>query len=135
MKRLLLISLLWYSAFAGAQEFKPFPRAQITREQWQDYFKLVSERPSVTRREFPAEHLVVFEDRDSYMSWVFPTPQHPAFPAWITRQPVQDGRGVSMRQIGYFAGDERAFADLFRAYQAVNENIREDLQKRNAEGR
>ena len=135
MKRVLVLCLLFVATLAPAQEFKPFPRANITREQWEAYFRQVSDRPNITKREFPSEHLVVFEDRESYISWAFTTPEHPAHPAWIARQPVQDARGVSMRQIGYFAGDEKPFAELFRAYQALNDKIREDFQKKSAEAK
>jgi hypothetical protein len=36
-----------------------------------------------------------------------------------------------VRQIGYFAGSEEAFAKLFQEYQARNAQLLEDVQRRN----
>jgi hypothetical protein len=62
------------------------------------------------------------------MSWAFTTPGHPAHPAWVTRQPVEDQRGVQIRQIGYFAGNEPEFAKMFKAYLALNDQMREQFK-------
>jgi hypothetical protein len=113
----------------GAQEFKPHPRADITPAQWRDYFDEVKSRHLATERRFPSEHLVVYRDEKSGMNWAFTTPGHPAHPAWVTRQPVRAAEGVSIQQIGYFAGNEPEFAKLFKAYLAMNDRIREDFKK------
>jgi hypothetical protein len=131
LKRLIALLLLLVAALVAAQDLKPLPRANITREQWEAYFRQVSERPSVTKREFSAEHLLVFEDRESYISWAFTTSQHPAHPALIARQAGER----AIRQIGYFAGDEKPFAEMFRTFQALNEKIQEEVQKRSGETR
>jgi hypothetical protein len=124
-----VLALLLVTALsAAARDFKPYPRAQITPEQWQSYFAQVQAKHRQSERTFPNEHLVVYEDRGSQLSWAFTTPGHPAHPAWVTRRPVEDDRGVSIRQIGYFAGDEPEFAKLFRAYLALNDRMREQFQ-------
>jgi hypothetical protein len=129
--RLVTFALLATLAFAlHAQEFKPYPRARITAEQWQAYFDEVSTKYASSRREFPGEHLVVFEAADSYATYAFTQPGHPAHPAWVTRQPVQDNVGVQIRQIGYFAGEEAPFAQMFRQYQELNARIREDFKNK-----
>lgn len=122
----LLLSLVALSV--PAQEFKPFPRAGITHEQWRTYFNEVKAKHQASERQFPSEHLVVFEDPKNYTSWAFTTPDHPAHPAWVTRQPVEDQRGVQIRQIGYFAGNEAEFAKLFKAYLALNDRMREEFK-------
>ncbi len=38
---------------------------------------------------------------------------------------------MRVRQIGYFAGSEPEFAKLFREYQERNEQLRENVEKRN----
>lgn len=115
-----------------AQEYKPWPRAQITSDQWQSYFDQVQINFGATERKFPEEHLAIFENTTQYITWVFTTPGHSAHPAWVTRQAVQDGKGVSIRQIGYFAGDEAAFAKMFRGYLALNDQMRDEFEKRKA---
>lgn len=118
-----------------AQEYKPYPRARITTEQWQQYFAEVSSKHAASRLEVPTENLVVFENTAEYMSYAFTRPGHPAHPAWVTRQLVQDNVGVNVRQIGYFAGDEEPFAKLFRAYQQLNAQMRQDFERRSQEGK
>ena len=63
--------------------------------------------------------------------WVFTTKDNPAHPAWITRQMVEEDGEVRVKQIGYYAGSEPAFAKLFRAYQDRNAKLMEDVARRN----
>ena len=128
MRLLFAIFAIFLAVAACAQEFKPYPKARITESQWQSYFDEVRSKHGPSEKRFPSEHLVVFEDTQAMLTWAFTTAGHPAHPAWVTRQPVQDSRGVYLRQIGYFAGEEQPFAEMFRAYQALNERMREDFK-------
>jgi hypothetical protein len=56
---------------------------------------------------------------------------HPAHPAWITRQMYEEEGVVRVRQIGYFAGSTEEFAKLFLEYQKRNEELKEDVERRN----
>ena len=112
----------------------PYPRARITSDEWQHYFSEVSSKHAASRREFPAEHLVVFEDRATYTAYAFTQPGHAAHPSWITRHVLRDNAGVKVRQIGYFAGDEESFAKLFEAYQQLNAQMLEDFEIHSREG-
>ena len=113
----------------------PYPQARITSDEWQQYFSEVSSKHAASRREFPAEHLVVFEDRATYTAYAFTQPGHAAYPSWITRHVLRDDAGVKVRQIGYFAGDEESFAKLFEAYQQLNGQMLEDFEIQSREGR
>jgi hypothetical protein len=119
---------------AAAQEYDPFPRAQITAAQWNGYFDQVNTAHGQRKRDFPTEHLVVFDDHGSGEEkkaaegrgdtfWSFTAPGHPAHPAWVTRQMVNNAGKLTMRQIGYFAGDEKAFAKLFQDYRALTDRL------------
>ena len=81
-------------------------------------------------QEFRDQRLVVFHDNIGAVAYAFTQPGHAAHPAWIARKPVQTGEDIVIEQIGYFAGSEAPFAALFRQYQALNENIREELKQR-----
>jgi hypothetical protein len=113
-----------------AQEFRPFPTPRISPAQWQNYLDEVSEKHGPTREAAPTEKLVVFHNRAAFTTYVFTETGHPAHPAWITRQVVQEGGSVNVRQIGYFAGDEPPFAALFRAYLQVNQRMREEFERK-----
>jgi len=113
---------------ALAQEYMPFPEARITETQWKAYFEEVKKTHGNSKRGFPAEHLVVYEDRKARMFWAFTTPGHPAHPAWITRRVVEQSGKVNTNQIGYFAGQEQAFAKLFNEYLALTESTVKNLQ-------
>jgi len=112
-------------AAAGAQEFRPHEQARITQAQWQAYYDDVRARHGGTEQKFAQEHLVLFNDAKSLMSWAFTLPGHPAHPAWVTRQPVTDGDNVKIRQIGFYAGDEQAFRKLFATYVALTARMQE----------
>src|SRR5438034_6286484 len=70
----------------AAQEYMPYPGARITSDQWQQYFYEVSSKHAASRREFPAEHLVVFEDRATYTAYAFTQPGHAAHPSWRSEE-------------------------------------------------
>jgi hypothetical protein len=103
-----------------AQELSPYSSPRVTEAQWQSYYNDVRVKYGASGREVPNQPLIVFDD-GSKTQWAFTQPGHPAHPSWITRQVVSDGKGVSVRQVGFFAGDERAFAALFQAYAALNQ--------------
>lgn len=111
-----------------AQEYMPFPDARITEAQWNSYHEEVIKAHGTSKRDFPAEHLVVFEDREARMFWAFTTSGHPAHPAWITRRVVEQSGRVSTNQIGYFAGEEQPFAKLYNDYLALTERTVKKLQ-------
>lgn len=106
-----------------AQEFKPYPRADISKRQWQTYFDEVVAKHGNTAQKQNDEKLVIYADALSNTSYVFTQDGHPAHPAWITRQLQQRAGNVNIGQIGYFAGDEAAFAALYRSFSAQNEQV------------
>lgn len=109
-------------SFSGPQ-YMPYPLADITAAQWEDYHRLVAETFTASRREFPDEHLEIFHNPDSTLHLAFTTVGHPAHPAWITRKVL----GGSVDQIGYFAGPEEPFAELFRSYLALTKKTLEEI--------
>ena len=111
----------------SAQEYQPYPEAPITISQWQSYFELVRNKFGDTERH-PSAKLVEFNSGDTF--YIFTEPGHPAHPAWVTQQIVKTDNGLGMRQIGFFAGDELAFAALFRAYRGRIDKVREDMKRR-----
>jgi hypothetical protein len=111
-----------------AQEFKPYPDAKVTIAQWQAYLDLIREKVGSSERSFPAQHLQSYSNEATRTVYAFTEPGHPEHPAWITRRVVEDGKGVSMEQTGFFAGDEPAFAKMFADYQQMNEQINGNLR-------
>jgi ABC-type Fe3+-hydroxamate transport system substrate-binding protein len=43
----------------------------------------------------------------------------------------EEGGQVHVRQIGYFAGSEEQFAKLFRDYQQRNQQLQDEVNRRN----
>jgi hypothetical protein len=129
MKRALIAILAVFASGALSQEFKPHGHAHITVQEWQAYYDTVKSRHPSSERAFPNEHLVLYDDVNTKMSWVFTMPGHAAHPAWITRQPVEDLGQVKIRQIGFYAGDEAEFTKLFKTYLAMTEIMRRQMEK------
>lgn len=138
MKRLTVQLPVWamaFTAFMGSaaqgQEYQPYPSPRVTVEQWSQYLAIVQSRFASSAEVFREKKVVAFNDPATGTYYIFTTKGHAAHPAWVTRQIVEEGGQVSVRQIGYFAGDEEPFAKLFAEYQQMNEKLREDVQRRN----
>lgn len=116
---------------ALAQEYQPYPSPRITLEQWAKYGETVRQHHGGSLDLLKDKQLVAFSDQRSRTFWVFTLKEHPAHPAWITRQMYEEGGVVRVRQIGYFAGSEEEFAKLFSEFQKRNEELKEDVGRRN----
>lgn len=130
----LACQVAWLGALATtaiAQELQPYPAPKITAEQYAQYAEDVRQNYASTAEVLKGKHLVAFSDMRTRTFYIFTTKDHPAHPAWITRQMFEEDGQVRVRQIGYFAGSEPEFAKLFREYQERNEQLREDVEKRN----
>jgi hypothetical protein len=132
MRVLLLagVLLLTVVTAAWAIEFKPYPTAKITESQWKAYFDEVRAAHGASMQEFRDQRLVVFHDGTTAVaSYAFTQPGHPAHPAWVARRVTGFGGDVKLDTIGYFAGDEAPFAELFRQYQALNQRMIEQIRR------
>jgi hypothetical protein len=132
MRLHLVAGALWLMASpAIAQEYQPYPTPRITPEQWAKYGEQVRQNHGASAEIFKDKKLVAFSDQSTRTFWIFTSKDHPAHPAWITRQLYEEGGQVHLRQIGYFAGSEEEFAKLFHEYQQRIEVLKEDVERRN----
>ncbi len=120
------IALLLSSSLYAAT-WKPYPEAQITTEQWQEYFDIVVAEFGDTRDEVAEAKLILFTDELTSTFYAFTADDHPAHPAWITRKLVENEGAISIQQIGFFAGEEQAFADLFDDYIALSDQMQQEM--------
>lgn len=123
----LFIALILVHCMVCAQEFMPYPRAAITEAQWNTYLQDVEAKHASSKQVLAEHNLVLFHDSQTGTSYAFTQPNHPAHPAWVTRTIVRKGAQFHVQQVGYFAGDEPAFAALFKAYQQTNAKMIEDM--------
>ena len=110
-----------------AQEFKPYPKADITASEWAVYFDDVRRRHQATAQDINDQNLLIYTDNATHTVFSFTKPGHPAHPAWIARRPVNKGNSIHIAQIGYFAGAEPPFAKLFSEYLALNQKLMEGI--------
>ena len=122
--------LVFATSATLAIEFKPYPTEKITEAQWKDYFGQVTAAYGASMQELRDQHLVVFHDDATATSYAFTEVGHAAHPAWITRRIVQEGDKLYVDQIGYFAGNEAAFAILFQQYQATNQKMIDAMKRK-----
>jgi hypothetical protein len=131
MKRLLAALLLM--AICGviqAQVFNPYPRANISEAQWKQYFDEVRQKHGTTAQDFGDQKLIRYLDEASNTFYLFTKLGHPAHPAWVASKPEQREDSLFINQIGYFAGDETPFAQLFRDVTSQNEKVKESIDRR-----
>ena len=132
LKLPLVTGTLWLMATpALAQEYQPYPSPRITPEQWARYGEEVRQNHAASLEMFKDKQLIAFSDEDTRTFWVFTLKKHPAHPAWITRQLYEEGGQVRIRQIGYFAGSEKAFAKLVQEYLLRNDELKNSVARRN----
>jgi hypothetical protein len=127
VSRALLIACL-FAAQLLAATYNPYEDSEITAEQWQEYYDTVQSEFGETREETGDAMLVLFEDASSSTYYAFTLPEHPAHPAWIARKLVDREGEVAMDLIGFFAGDEEPFSELFQDYAELTYQIRSDLE-------
>jgi hypothetical protein len=125
------VTLWLIAAPTLAQEYQPYPSPRITPEQWARYGEQVRQNHGASLEIFEDKQLIGFSDAPTRTFWVFTLKKHPAHPAWITRQMYEEDGQVRVRQIGYFAGSEDAFAKLFQEYLLRNEELKADVARRN----
>ena len=127
----LFVTVWLIAAPTLAQEYQPYPSPRITPEQWARYGEQVRQNHGASLEIFEDKQLIAFSDAPTRTFWVFTLKKHPAHPAWITRQMYEEDGQVRVRQIGYFAGSEDAFAKLFQEYLLRNEELKADVARRN----
>lgn len=126
LPKLALIALVFSSSLYGAT-WKPYAEAQITAEQWQEYFDVVVSEFGDTREEIAEAKLILFTDELTSTFYAFTADDHPAHPAWITRKLIEQDGAIAIQQIGFFAGEEQAFADLFDDYLALSDQVQQEM--------
>ena len=73
MKKIALIILIISSGWALATDVKPYPQANITIEQWENYHELVSKNLASSRRAYDSHKLEVFSEDQTQISFVLPS--------------------------------------------------------------
>ena len=112
---------------AVSQELEPFESNHITESQWQTYFYEVENLHGDSARQVRLQHLVIFKDRKTTTTWTFTQLGHPAHPSWIARRLVVNGDDTSIRQVGYFAGEDAPFVIFFQEQLELNKTISQDF--------
>jgi hypothetical protein len=114
-------------ACAWGQQFRPFKEPKITQVQWHDYYQEVSSKFSKTMRDLGSENLQLFFNDETFVTYTFTKPGHPAHPAWITRLVVAAADKVTISQLGFYAGSESEYEKLFDSFNALNERLKNSL--------
>jgi hypothetical protein len=127
MRNFITLIFLITSTSVYAVDFKPYAGAKVSAKQWEAYHQIVLDSFESTAQKFPKQHLVVYFNDPEATSYAFTTKGHEAHPSWITRKAVELKGSVNMNQIGYFAGQEKAFAKLYKQYIKLNDKLKADM--------
>ena len=123
-----LVSMAAVSAAQG-QSLEPFESPRISETQWRTYYFEVESAHRDSLERMDDELLIQFRDTGSAIIWTFTQFGHPAHPGWVARQVVNTAGNTSIRQVGYFAGDEDAFVILFQKFLEHNKSIQERMNQ------
>lgn len=130
MKKILIILLVLSAVSEAATEVEPYETAKISKEQWDEYHSVVASELSSSRRVYKEHSLEIFSDDETRATIAFTMPGHDAHPAWVTRHVVFEDGELNLAVIGYFAGDEAAFSELFEQYERMAEQTRKKFKKK-----
>lgn len=102
---------------------KPHRTADISIQQWQEYRQLALLKYTDTTYDFKEQCLNQVIAKD-IRAWLYFTQDcHPSHPAWVTIYLLENGGHLNLGQIGYFAGDEPAFAQFFKEMGTVRQRM------------
>ena len=111
---LLSCSILDVEAGMLEEEARKFPRAQITKRQWVEFFdEVLNKKGAVVVRQETVTRVVVRSEPAIYF---FTNKSHPAHPAAVRRAVVGYAGKVYVHTSGYYAGDRRAFLAWIRQF-------------------
>ena len=71
----------------------------------------------------------VIEDRSTFSVWSFTPPGHPAFPAAIHRQVVQDGNNMFVKTSVLCEAPKSACDAVVAEFQKLNGQVRDELKQ------
>ena len=112
---------------AQAQAFRPFKESRISAVQWQEYFSLVSVKFASSLRDLEKDHLQMYFDGATGVTYTFTKPSHPAHPAWVSRMMVVVDGNYAANQAGFYAGSQNEYHLLYASISEMNERLRKGL--------
>ncbi len=113
---------------------KPHQTARITIQQWQDYLQLAILKYADSVYDINEQCINHVIAKDINVWLYFTQDCHPAYPAWVTLYLNEEGGQIGLGQIGYFAGDEPAFAQFFQKMGAVRQRMIDGIKSQKPVG-
>lgn len=129
MRRLaLVLPLLFLATFAHAAGGRPFPRAQISFSDFQNYLKQVKSKPHVQQftTDNRPETIAYFSDAER-TAYYFTT-SGPAYPALTVARLIERDGKLALETSGYYAGSEQAFDEWFSTFRNLGPEIQARLK-------
>lgn len=126
-RQFILFALLCLWQSAAAIELEPYASSKISVGQWNQYHRKVKKELASGRGSFKYEagELETYSEPQSCTMVTFTTPGHKAHPAWVTTRIVVEAKKIGVHVVGYYAGNEAAYLDL---YQRMNAMVEETLK-------
>jgi hypothetical protein len=112
---------------AQAQVFRPFKESRITETQWREYHEGVVAKLGSTLRDLEKDHLQMYFDGSTGITYTFTKPAHPAHPAWVSRIIVVVDGKYAANQAGFYAGSMGEFNLFYAGIAEMNERLRKGL--------
>jgi hypothetical protein len=118
-----IVAAASFEAATAGEGCRAVAAAEIQR-QWEYYRSLKGAREMISDR-YQCMQI------ESTAAMVCRTiPGHPAHPSIVIRTIVPDGRGISLKMESDTAGNCEAFSAMMKEYEALNEAVRAEIQKR-----
>jgi hypothetical protein len=118
-----VVAAAGFEAASAGEACRPVAAAEIQR-QWEYHRSLKGAREMVSDR----YQCMQIESTAALVCRTIPG--HPAHPSIVIRTIIQDGGGVSLKMESDTAASCDSFLGMMKEFEALNETVREEIQKR-----
>lgn len=118
-----IVAVVGLETATAGESCRPVAAAEIQR-QWEYHRSLKGARELISDR----YQCMQIESTAALVCRTIPG--HPAHPSIVIRTIIQDGGGVSLKMESNTAAGCESFSAMMKEYEALNEKVREEIQKR-----
>ena len=125
----LSILIFFFCLKVYAADFEPYKNTKISPIEWTKYFEQIETEYGDSARRHDSENSIYFTDQERATIYQFTTIRHPAHPSWITSEiKMIEGR-PKVNQIGYFAGSEKEFREMYESIRQLHQTSEENMNR------
>ncbi|WP_444907872.1 hypothetical protein ACJJIR_07565 [Microbulbifer sp. SSSA008] len=123
MRVILFLSVFFLTQFAHSIEY-----IGVTQDGIDSAYKEAMSKPGISiTEEYSYKKIAVPSERTTYY---FTLPEHPAHPAVVIQEVIEENGAIYLQATGITAGDRDIFEQWLRNFEQMHERVRKQMQNR-----